>query len=312
MHLLAVRQLFTLSGIACLDVLRQPITLLLMVTCTVLTILNPMLVIYPFGEVGKLPRDSALAFHLVFGVFVAACGACTTLSREIESGTASAVLSKPVSRETFFFSKFLGMVAVITVYSLCSILATQLNQLISHELREHALLALLPLAPILGLFVAGVVNYTTQRPYVTLAFVCVLICLAVTTGTLAYGMHAGFEWRIVPANVLIALALMVLAAIAITLSTRLQTVPTIIICTAILMLGLVSDFLFGRFTDDSWWGIIPYLLLPNWQHFWVTDGLTGGGSVPWAYVLDAGAYAVLYAAGVLAVGTLFFRTTDVQ
>ncbi len=292
--------------------MRQPITLLLMVTCTVLTILNPMLVIYPFGEVGKLPRDSALAFQLGFGLLVAAYGACTTLSREVDSGTASAVLSKPVSRENFFFSKFLGMVAVIVIFSICSVLATQLNQMISHELRDHALLALLPLTPLAGLLAAAGINYTTRRPFVTVAFVSVLVSLALTTGALAYGMHGGFQWRIIPANVLITFALVVLAAIAITLSTRLRTAPTIMICSAVLVLGLISDFLFGRFTDDNWWGAIPYMLLPNWQHFWVTDGLTGGGSVPWNYVLNAGGYAVLYAAGVLAIGTLCFRGTDVQ
>jgi len=41
----------------------------------------------------------------VFGVFVSGYAACVSLAREMRTGTASAVLSKPVSREIFFLAK---------------------------------------------------------------------------------------------------------------------------------------------------------------------------------------------------------------
>ncbi|MDW8345226.1 MAG: hypothetical protein RMM51_12160, partial [Verrucomicrobiae bacterium] len=105
----------------------------------------------------------------------------------------------------------------------------------------------------------------------------------------------------------------VLAALAQALATRLNTVPVMATCSVFFLVGLMTDYLFGRIAHHHWWAAWLYALLPNWQHFWVVDALTGEeGRIPWAYVLRAGWYALLYTVGMLSLGFLAFRTAEVK
>ena len=105
-------------------------------------------------------------------------------------------------------------------------------------------------------------------------------------------------------------ALLVLTAIALSLSTRLGTAPTLAICVVIFMVGLLSDFLVGQYAAGSPLAAFIYKVIPDWQHFWVSDALTGGGRVPGSYLLNAGLYAAAYCAAVLCIGLFAFRCTE--
>ena len=56
---------------------------------------------FGFGEDPKLVKDSVLATLLLVGLFCAVIGASSSVAHEIMSGTALAVLSKPVGRMVF-------------------------------------------------------------------------------------------------------------------------------------------------------------------------------------------------------------------
>ena len=60
------------------------------------------------------------------------------------------------------------------------------------------------------------------------------------------------DWRLVPAAVLILFALLVLAGLALACSTRYEMIPTLAICTGVFLLGLMSDYLFGRRAEPVW------------------------------------------------------------
>ena len=126
-----IRQFMTLVRLTAIEAMRQPICVLLAATGICLTAITPLVVIYKFGEDGKLARDSGLAFHLIFGLMIAAYAAGTSLARELRSGTAAAILSKPVGRWTCFIAKFIGIAAVIIVFSLCAGLSTLLAERIA-------------------------------------------------------------------------------------------------------------------------------------------------------------------------------------
>ena len=55
----------------------------------------------------------------------------------------------------------------------------------------------------------------------------------------------GLDWRVVPASALILMALLILAALALACSTRLEVIPTLSVCSALFLLGLVSDYFWG-------------------------------------------------------------------
>jgi hypothetical protein len=185
--------------------------------------------------------------------------------------------------------------------------------------------------PALGIFATGVAvayalagfsNFFLRRPFVSDA----VLALVVTTTLAAFlifqfvsqkqslGSMAHVDWRLVPAGILILFALWILAALALACSTRLDTIPTLAVCSAFFLIGLMSDYLFGtRAEAGKWWASMLYTAVPNWQIFWLADALDMGKSTfHWGYVGKALAYVVAYAGAALAVGTALFEERELS
>jgi hypothetical protein len=323
------RQAVALAGLTALEVLRQPVCLLLFLISVTLTALLPFLILHRFGEDGKLVRDSAFALHAVFGIFVAGYAATTALSREMEGGTASAVLSKPVSRDVFFLAKFVGVVGVVAVFSLCSGLTALLVERVAEKfvmstgmvgyLSDNQTGCLLLLAILASCLVGAYANYKHQRPFGSITLTTLLaglvLCILVASFFDRAGQWAPFasrlNWHLVPVSLLITMALVLMSAFAMALSTVVGTVPTLTVCSAVFVLGLMSDYLFGRHAAESLWARALYSILPNWQHFWVCDQLNAGGQVAGTYLGLATLYAAVYSAALLCLGVVVFRQRDV-
>jgi hypothetical protein len=122
----------------------------------------------------------------------------------------------------------------------------------------------------------------------------------------------------VPAGILILFALWMLAAVALACSTRLDMIATLAVCSAVFMIGLMSDYFYAQMGGKigggaSWWASTLYTVVPNWQIFWLADALeTGKSTFHWAYVGKAFAYAVCYAGAALAVGTALFEERELS
>ena len=124
---------------------------------------------------------------------------------------------------------------------------------------------------------------------------------------------AGVDWRMVPAVVLILFALWILAGLALLCSTRLELISTLAVCTGFFMLGLMSDYLFGRRADEgSWWASVLYAVLPNWQQLWMADALEAEKSIPLKYLGTAFIYALAYIGASLAVALCLFEDRELS
>ena len=328
--MLRTRQFLTMAGLTAVEAIRQPICLLLTTAGVVLTALVPLLVMHNFGEDGKLARDSGLALHFVLGLWIAGYAASSSLATEMKSGTASAVLSKPVSRWIFFLAKFAGVAGVVVAFSACATVATLLSERVAEKFYYTPQLTgyvtdwqtgtLLLLAPAAAYLAAGCMNYFAKRPFGSAAFGLLFVSLllvAVVAGCFdRSGRPVPFDldvqWRLLPASLLITMALIVLSAIAMALSTRLGTVPTLTLAAVIFVAGLMSDYLFGQAARSSWIADLLYHAVPNWQHFWLSDALSNNGTIPWAYVGSAALYALTYSAGVLCLGLLSFGHAEMK
>jgi ABC-type transport system involved in multi-copper enzyme maturation permease subunit len=327
--MLKIRQFITLAKMTAVESIRQPICLLLAISGILLTGITPLVVIYKFGEDGKLARDSGLAFHLIFGLIIAAYSASTSLARELRTGTASAILSKPVSRNTLFLAKFAGIASIIILFSVAAIAATMLSERIDEKFiftnemsgyftDWHTGIILLA-APFIAMLLAAIINYFTRRPFESSAFILLIVSILAAFVISGFFNRVGqlapldyqVDWRLLPAGLLITAALIVITAIATAISTRFNTVITIISCITILMIGLISDYVLGRYAMNSFLIAGLYKFIPNWQNFWVSDALTGGGHIPWIYVCSAFGYAALYTSGILCLGILSFRKMEV-
>ena len=62
----------------------------------------------------------------------------------------------------------------------------------------------------------------------------------------------GVDWRLIPAAVLMLFALWILAALALACSTRLDMIPTLAICSAFFLVGIMSDYVFGQRANAVW------------------------------------------------------------
>jgi ABC-type transport system involved in multi-copper enzyme maturation permease subunit len=320
-----MRQFFTIATNAFMELIRQPVFLLLMTASVLFEIFLAVPYYFAFGDEPKLVQNSTLAVMLLSGLLGAVLSASASLAREIRSGTALAVLSKPVGRAQFFLAKYAGLAAALTMLSYVNLIGVLLASWMSFDAYGKTDL------PALGIFAAGVVaayalagfsNFFLRRPFVSDA----VLALVATTTLAAFlifhftrqmqslGVEAHVDWRLVPAGILILFALWILAALAIACSTRLDTIPTLAVCSAFFLIGLMSDYFFGtRAEAGERWASALYTAIPNWQLFWFADALDMGKSTfQWGYVGKAFAYAVAYAGAALAVGIALFEERELS
>src|SRR5205085_10897717 len=122
----------------------------------------------------------------------------------------------------------------------------------------------------------GFTNYFLRRPFVADAVLFVTALITVAFVAINFinkdgqwqTFAKGVDWRLIPAAILILFALYILAGLALACSTRWEMIPTLAICSGLFLLGLMSDYLFGRRAEvGSWWASILYTITPNWQLF---------------------------------------------
>ncbi len=322
-----LRQLITLSLLTASETIRQPVCILLTIICIILTTAVPLISAHNFGEGGRLARDSGLAFHLMFGLFISGYAACATLDRERKAGTTSAILSKPVTRGTFFLAKFFGIISVIIIFSICAATATLLAERIAIQFSTKngflidyrtAITVLLCIIPAYG--IGAWRNFKNNSSVQSTTFLTLPVLMLTITATC--GMftrngewnpyHPQLQWQILAASLLVTLGLIMLAAIALTIAVRLSLVPTTFICFGLLVLGLASDYAFGQFTDHSWIASILYTLTPNWQNFWTADAIANNNYIPLSYIARTALYSLLYTSGILCLGTTAFQNSEVS
>lgn len=317
-----LQQAFSITRLTALEASRQPVFLLLMTTSLAFIGLLPFLVTHVLSDSARMVRDSALAVQLVAGLTLACFAASATLARELRQGTLAAILSKPVDRSVFFLAKFAGVALVMLVFSGTATLATMLSTRTAAEPFVFDLWGSGPLMTALGLAygIAGLQNYFTRQPFVSRAFGLMAVavaaaflvsCFIAAPDTAATYFGSALPWNILPAGLLLALAMLLLSALAVALATRMELTAAVSIGLGLLLLGMMSDYLFGRHAADHALYALAYHIVPNWQHFWAVDALHDG-SIPWSYVATAAAYTAAYTTAALAAGLLVFRRVEVR
>lgn len=320
-----MRQFITIALNAFMELVRQPVFLLLTTCSAAFEIFLATPYYFAFGDEPKLVKNTVLATMLLAGLFGAVLSASASVAREIRSGTALAVLSKPVGRAQFLLAKYTGLAAALTLMTYVNLLAALIASRMAFDAYGSTDLHAL------GIFAAGVVvaygiggfcNFFLRRPFVSNAFFALLVTMTLATVIIlqftkqiaSLGELGKVDWRLVPASVLVLFALWILAALALACSTRFDTIPTLAICSALFLLGIMSDYLFGRPAKaGSWWASVLYTVVPNWQLFWLADVLDTGKNVfPWGYVAKAFGYVVGYVGAALALAVALFEERELS
>src|SRR5260370_1402912 len=121
-----MRQFITIATNAFMELIRQPVFLLLMTSSAAFEIFLATPFYFAFGDEPKLVKNSTLAVMLLAGLLGAVLSASASLAREIRTGTALAVLSKPVGRAQFLLAKYAGLIVALALLTYVNMIAALL------------------------------------------------------------------------------------------------------------------------------------------------------------------------------------------
>jgi ABC-type transport system involved in multi-copper enzyme maturation permease subunit len=320
-----MRQFVTIAINAFMELVGQPVFLLLMTGSAVFEIFLATPNYFAFGDDPKLVKNSVLAVMLLAGLFGAVLSASASLAREIRSGTALVVLSKPVARAQFLLGKYAGLAVALSFLTFVNLVAALLASRMAFDAYGSVdlfALAVFTGSVALAYIAGGFSNFFLRRPFVSDAVFGVAIMVTVAFIVINFynkdiqpqAFAKGVDWRLIPASILVLFALWILAGLALACSTRLEMIPTLAICSGLFLLGLMSQYLFSEKAQaGSWWASVLYTVTPNWQLFWLADALdTGKNNYYWGYVGKGLAYAVCYIGAALAVAIIMFEDRELS
>jgi len=302
-----------------IEVIRQPIYGILLLVGMTLIAFSPAITMFGMMSDDSLMVDIGLATILLLGVFMSVFGATQIINREIESQTVGAIISKPVGRVLFVIGKFAAITLAVALSSYLLILTLLMTlrmgvpSTASWRMDYPTLLA--ELGPLLlALGIGMYCNYFYHWNFCSTAIV-----LAFPLYTLAFGLllvlNHGWQFELIPAvfaerqcwqvaraGLLVFMGVWVLSSVALALSTRLNVVVNAAFCFVLFFVGMITQFLFGRFADESVLAWIALRIVPSLHVFWVADQLmTDVPYIPMRYV----GLSALYAAGFCAAMVMF-------
>ncbi len=318
-------KLRAIAGNTFLETIRQPIFGVVLVTTLVLMILNVGLAGFTLDDDDKLLTELGLSTLLLSGLFLASFSATSVLTREIENKTVLTVVSKPVSRSVFLAGKYVGLLAALSLAFYICFLGFFLT--VQHKvLQRSADPWHMPVivfgfgSVIISCAVAGFRNFLTGKEFVTtalwlgtplLTLAAILSCLFGRQWELQPFMKGLPDTGILIAAFLVFCTVIMLAAIALAASTRVGQVMTLLICLAVLMAGLISDYLFSSLAHSSVLAAAIYRHLPNFNFFWVVDAVNNELPIPLDYIAYCVLYAFLWAGAALVAGVALFQRREV-
>jgi ABC-type transport system involved in multi-copper enzyme maturation permease subunit len=290
---------------------------------------------------------------------VAAFIATNVLSREIDNKTVLTVVSKPVARPTFVVGKYLGVAAALLLVVLYLSFAFMLVEMhgVLKTVRtpiHQPVLVFGSLAAFIGIGGATWANYFYGKSFSSsalvlttpLAAIAYLLALlfgpdwtpnsaqvifgGVKAELYTMGLDAAFEGQLWVAIGMMTLGVLILAAVALAASTRLGQVLTLCVTLGVLVLGLLSDWLFARkiselgrlatvmpdqFTTAESMQLLSlkslYAIIPNFQVFWLADAVNQDRAIPLAYINQTVPYGLCMIGACLCVAVALFQRREV-
>jgi len=316
--------LFTIAKNTFTETLRQPVYAIIIGAALLLFIISPSLAMYTMSDDNKLLRELGLSTLFLTSLFIAIFSASGAVAEEMESKTITTVLSKPVKRPVFIVAKFLGVVAAVALaHYICTIaLLMSIRHGVLETVRDTHDWTVISIASIgiaLTFLLSAFFNYTYDWK---LSSTTIVLGGIFATLSIMFLVFIDRDWQFKPQNnginaldiygsLLLLLAVIIIAALALALSARFNIVVTLAGCIGIFLLGLISDYTFGRFAQTHLWAKIGRFLVPNLQIFWISDAIYEGSAVPLKYIIISASYALCYTTAILALAVALFQRRQV-
>ena len=316
--------LFTIAKNTFTEILRQPVYAIIIIIALLLFLISPSLTMYTMSDDNKLLREIGLSTLFLTSLFIAIFSASGAVAEEMENKTITTVLSKPVQRPIFILAKFAGVVAaVVLAHYICTI---ALLMAIRHGVLETArdthdwtVIGTAAIGLVMTFLLSAFFNYSYDWKFSSTAIVLGGIFATLAIVFLSF---IDRDWQFNPQNnginaldiygsLLLLLAAIIIAALALAFSARFNVVVTLAGCIGIFLLGLISDYAFGRLAQTHLWAKIGRFLVPNLQIFWISDAIYEESVVPLKYIIISASYALCYTAAILALAIALFQRRQV-
>lgn len=271
-----MRQSLAIVKATALEILSEPLTLLILLAALVLTVVMPVFHYHQFGEATRMARDAGLSALFSCGVVLAVFSTIRSFRREIETGTLEMALAHPLSREGFFFSKTLGAILAYLVFGViigASTVTSVSGAAIGGRLAERTgelariwgpCVAAGILTLVGPLVVGAVLNRFARCRFVLSAVLLTAFFALLSAGMISSLYGATSLIRLLPAVCL----LMLLESLCVVVAS-------------------VSAVRLKANTSATVAGLLLIAFLPFFGNYYCADLLANGGMIPWGYVAQA-------------------------
>jgi hypothetical protein len=292
-----MRRWFAIAKATALEMISEPLSLLLLLAALSLVTLAPALHYHQFGEPTRMARDAGLSSLFLFASVFAVTGVFRSLRREIESGTAQMAISHSVSRRVFFLAKFGGAAAAYAFFAVITasvsfvmVYGAAVGGEIARRSGDIARLwgpalaagsAVIVLPPVVA---AGLNRFRRFR------FVQSSFALTFVFSLAAVGWFFDFREvvRLASAWIPLAFPSAVFIAAAAAFAVAMRPNYAVLALSAVLIVSV-----------------------PAIGNYYLADSLSKGASVPWGYVVLSAAAALPGVASFLVLGAFLFERRDI-
>ena len=283
-----------------LEMLSEPLTLLVSLAALALAVLAPAFHYHQFGDPTRMARDAGFSALFTCGSVVAVFCTIRAFRREVETGTMEMALAHPVSRSAFFLSKTMGAFLAYLVFA--------------------AIVFGVTLAIFQGAVIGGAIaRRTGDIARIYGPFLAAGVSVAVVPLTLGAILNRFAGCRFVLTAMTVAFVLSVVeAGVVLWLSRltvlRLLPVGVLVMALAVPLLTAAAAFSirFRANAAASAVGVVFLALLPAVGNYYLVNALADGGTLSWGYVGFAVAALLPATAAFLLLGIHFINGRDIQ
>ena len=291
-----MRRLWAIARATALEMMSEPLSLLVLIGALALAVFSPALHYHQFGEPTRMARDAGLSALLLAGSVFAVFGTHRTVRRELESGTAAVAVAIAVTRTRFLLGKALGAFLAFLVFAV-TVAAVSLTvtkgAAIGGEIAAVSgdipklwgpSYALGVASVVLPCLVAAALNRFARCRFCLTAF---LLTVLVGLASTAYRFDAALLGRLAPVWVAMASVTVVYLVATAALSVRFRTNAA---------LGGVAA--------------LALLSLPYVGNHCLSDALSRNGSVGWGHCLALAGATLPAVAAFLLLGAAYVNERD--
>ena len=280
-----------------LEILSEPLSLLLLLSALALSTLAPSFHYHQFGEATRMARDAGFSALFTCGLLVSVFGTVRSFRREIETGTVQMALAHPVSRAGFFLSKVAGVLLAGSFFS-AIVIATMVTVVNGAAIGGALAARSGEIASLWG-------------PSLAIGVGTILVPLAVGAA-----LHRFLRFRFVLTSFGCAFVLALLGVCyRFDMRLFLRLLPVVLpVLTVHLVFVTAASMAAVRFKANgalAFVGVLFAASLPAIGNYYLPDALSNGGHLPWGYVGLAAMAAFPAAGAFLCAGVRFFNGKDV-